>query len=341
MATNPKLEFYKFTLNHKKEKFKTFKDFAIEELSGEKSISNQDAFKLCFTKFMSAFDNDYAKDTKRKKAITVISDAKINLHLDKKPTFNSAKSIIQGVINGGPYGKNRIVSDIGDKNDISTLTSNKTVMFYYYIFVYLPPDHNQGFFMIHSNGSDETVTVIFRDYITNLFKGNNFNKPISEAFCPKSFQDEFMKGAVIKSISFNTPVIDTMHTTDAISNLLKEYNLKIEAIPKNKTISIESAQNVYNFFAKKLFNTGNKGIELEKFSTKKLHTENDLTKTPKVFEWNTKDLDFVPVVHLNGRVTMVSDETPDFVELKTLCSNIFEDDILKELRPDLYVTKAK
>jgi len=342
MATNPKLEFFRFKLNHKTNKFKTFRDFAIEELKGAKSISNEDAFKLCFEKFMSAFDKDYAKDEKRKKAITVISHAEVNKHLDKKPAFSSSKSIIFGVINGGPYGKERIVSDIGNKNDSSNLHQNKTVMFYYYIFVYLPPEHNEGFFMIHSNGNDETVTAIFRDYVTSLFKGSDYNKAAPESFSPKSFQDDFKKDAIIKSLIFSTSVIDDTHNQDPLSTLLKVYNLKIEIAPKSgKKIKFTSAQQLLNFFSEKLFNTGNKGIALKDFSQTKLSTENEVTKIPKVFEWNTRDNDFVPVVHLHGLVKMMPDETPDLAAMKDFCLDLFENQILKELRPDIYGTKNK
>lgn len=69
--------------------------------------------------------------------------------------------------------------------------------------------------------------------------------------------------------------------------------------------------------------------------------ESDITGSTKTFEWNTKDNDFVPVVYLKGRIKKENvDGTPDFDELKQYCNNIFKDEILPEIRPDLYVTKA-
>ena len=343
MATNPKLEFYRFKLNHKDSNFKTFKDFAIDVLGGAISISNEEAFKLCFEKFMSAFHNNYAKDEKRKKAITVIEDPKLNKHLDKKPAFSSSKSIVYGVINGGSYGKERIAADIADKKDASTINDKKAVMLYYYIFAYFPPEHNEGFFMIHSNGSDETITTIFREYIVSLFKGGSYNKPIPEQYCPKSFQDDFKKDAIIKSMIFSTSVIDDTHTQNPISSLVKQYNIKIEIAPKNakQKIAIKSAQQLYNFFADKFYSTGKKGIPLKEFSQTRLNTENEVSKAPKVFEWNTREHDFVPVVHLNGKVKMMADDTPDFIDLKRYCLELFENQILNELRADNNGTKNR
>jgi hypothetical protein len=46
-------------------------------------------------------------------------------------------------------------------------------------------------------------------------------------------------------------------------------------------------------------------------------------------------------VYLNGRISKSNpDGTPDFDELAELCKNYFNDEILPELRPDLYVSRA-
>lgn len=338
----PKLEFYKFKLNHKTERFKSFRDFIIDEYKKDNTISNEDSFKECFTLFMSKFHTDFAKDEKRKKAITLISDSSYNEHLDKKPNLNTSKYIIQGVINGGSYGKKRILADIDNKENNSKMDAKKTALNYYYIFIYLPPDHNEGFFMVHSNGSDETITAIFRDYVTNLFKKGNYNKPNPEIFCPSSFQEEYRKDALIKTISFSTTIIDDIPNEQSIKNFLNNYKIKIEATPTSKDVNLNKAEELLSYFSKKLFNTGNKSIELEKFTTKKLHTQNEVTKTPKVFEWNTKDAKFAPVIYLDkSKIVLLEDNTPDFISLKKYCLNLFESIILEELRPDYNVVKVK
>jgi len=340
MAT-PKLEFYRFKLNHKKEKFSTFRDFAIEELGGSKNITNDKAFILCSKYFIKSLDEDYAKDEKLKKVLTIIKKS-VNRHLDKKPVFNSSSYTISGVINGGPYGKERINSDIEDKEDSTSLGFNKSILLYFYILVYLPSDHNEGFFMIHSNSSEETITVLFRNYISNLFKGKNYNKAIPEAFCPKSFQDEFRKGAVVKSMIFKTSFVENIHATDALTQLLQEYEIKIEATPKSKGILATEAAKVKDFFSRKVFGNKNSELQLDDFEQTRLNIENEVTNSQKTFEWNTKDNDFVPVVYLNGRITKRNpDGTVDFNELKELCENLFNDEIIDEIRPDLNVTKVK
>lgn len=341
MASNPKLEFYKFKLTPKEGKDKTFKDFAISELKADKAITNEEAFKMNFAHFIKAIETKHAKSETKKKTITIISNAKTNPYLASKPSPTVKKNIIAGVINGGPYDKDAIVSDMADKEDNSKLGRNKSILLPYFVFVYLPSDYDEGFFAIHSNSSDESVTIIFRSYISNLFSGLNFNKAILEAFCPLSFQDEFRKGAVIKNVTFSTTVTDNSHSTDPIQKLLSQYNIKIEATPKSKRISINDASKVVDYFKKKMFKTKTDSeLKLDEFKDKTLTAKNEVTNKTKVFELEKKDNPFVPIVPLEGRIKIVNG-TPDFEELKTFCMNIFESEILNEIRPDLNATKVK
>lgn len=342
MATNPKLEFYRFKLNHKKDNDKTFKEFAIDELGGAKSITNEKAVELCFKHFIKSLGSDIAKDDRLKKKLGLEKKKSINSHLDKQPAFDSAQSLIYGVINGGPYGRERIISNNDDENDSEKLGLNKSVLLYFYFFLYVPADHSEGCFIIHSNNSEETITVLFRNFIANMFKGKNYNKSVPEAFCPKSFQDEFKKGAILKSMIFKTSFVDTIHATDAVTNQFKAYDIKIEAIPHKKDILVKEAAKFKEFLSKKLFGTKQKGKLIQQFEETKLNTGNDLTKGTKVFEWNTRENEFVPVVYLEGRLEKANaDGTPDFKELGELCLNLFNYEILKSIRPDLNATKIK
>lgn len=340
MSTNPKLEFFRFKLNHKKNEFSTFKDFAIDELGGGKKILNAKAVELCFKYFIKALSGEFAKDDKLKKKLSLEKKATINIHLGQQPTFDSVKHTISGVINGGPYGRERIISNNDDENDSEKLGSNKTVLMYFYFFLYIPADHNEGFFIIHSNSTEETITALFRTFIANIFKGASYNKPSIEIFCPQSFQDEFKKGAVLQSLTFKTSIIDTIPSNKAISDLFKSYDVKIEVIPKNKKILITEATNFKNYISQKLFGSRKHEKQLAEFEETKLNIENDVTNIKKTFEWNKRDNDFVPVVYINNRIEKKNEDgTPDFNELDEFCKNIFKDEILKSIRPDLHATK--
>lgn len=342
MSINPKLEFYRFKLNHKNEEFKTFRDFATEELKISSSSTNEKVVEACFKYFIKSLEGEYSKDNKLKKQIVVIKKKSVNKHLDKQPTFKSESNIIYGVINGGPYGRDRILSDIDNQEESSILGQNKSVLLYFYFLLYVPTDHNEGCFIIHSNGFDESITGLFRNFISNIFKGHSYYKAQPESFCPKSFQNEFKKGAVLRSMTFKKSFIENVHTTDGLAELIQQYDIKIQAVPKNKNIPITESHKIRDFFSKKLFGSKSNPKQLNDFDETKIQTENPVTDSKKIFEWNSKDNEFVPVVYLNGRIkNKNSDGTPDFEELGKLCLNYFNDEVLPEIRPDLYVTKSK
>lgn len=341
MAINPKLEFYRFKLNHKTEKYKTFRDFAVEELKLRKSVDIETIVQSCFNHFIKSLSTDKAKDNILKKKVSFVKDKTKNIYYESGPTFNGIRNIIYGVINGGPFGRDRIISDNDNENDNSVLGKNKTVLQYYFFLLYIPADHNEGLFMIHSNSREESITNIFRSYITKLFSGNNYNQATAIDFCPKSFQDNFKNNSTIKSISFKSSFIDELHTTDGISKDIQHYDIKIEAIPKNKSIQGESAESFMNKIKNKVFGSLNaKNKKLNEFEKKTIVLQDEMGGE-KTFEWNKKDNDFVPVVYLKSRIKKKnSDDTPDFGELKVYCNNLFNDEILPEIRPDLYVTKS-
>jgi len=342
MAINPKLEFYRFKLNPKdKEVFKTFRDFAIDELKAGKNPNDEKVVKTCFKHFIESLDGPCSKDNKLKKQIVLIKKQNVNKHFDKRPTYSSERNIIYGVINGGPYGRDRILSDIDNQDESSILGQNKSVLLYFYFLLYLPTDHDEGCFIIHSNGIDESITRIFRGFISKIFKGRLYNNVQCMSFCPKSFQEEFKKGAILESMIFKESFVENIHTKDGVAQLLQKYDVIIKAIPKDKTFSISEVLKVKDFFSKKLFGNKDNPKKLYDFDQTKIATKNPVTDSKKIFEWSNKDNEFVPVIYLKGRIQKLNpDGTPDFGELGQLCLNYFNDEVLPEIRPDLYVTKT-
>ncbi|NJX16709.1 hypothetical protein [Tamlana crocina] len=341
MAANPKIEFFRIKLKAKSKKNeKTFRDFAIEELEGDKEIGNDDAFKLCFNHFISKIQTGHSKNAKHKKTITIISNPETNPYYSLKPSLRIKENIISGVLNGGPYDKDAIVSSIADKSDNSKLGRDKSVLLPYYVFVYLPSDHYEGLIAIHSNSIEETVTHILKKYISNLFSGSNFFQAKLYPYVPQSFQDEFKDGALIKNMTFSSTIIDnTTPSNKPINNIINEYDINIQITPKKTQVSILDSTKLLNFINKMGFTKNdNKDVALKDFKTKKFIAKNQVTKKEKVFEWNSKDHSFQPTIYLEGRVNL-NDGTPDFKELDQFCTNIFEEEIMSELRPDLNVSK--
>lgn len=343
MALNPKLEFFRFSLKPKDKSFKTFKDFAISKFDLSKGSNDEDIIKEFFNYFISSLDGEYSKDKIQKKQITLIKNEDVNRYLKYQPKYKSKNNIIHGVINGGDYGRERILSNVDDANESSKMKLTDSVLQYFYFLLYLPTDHNEGCFILHSNSGSESITKIFRRFISKIFDQEGFNKIEAELFTPISFQDEFKKGSNLQSISFKKSFVDNIHNTNGISNKLDEYDIIVKVIPKNKGIPISEVMWVRKIFSGFKINRGNQTTDkIEDFDQTKFIARNPVTKSNKTFEWNKKDNEFAPVVYLEGRIDNNNlDGTPNFDELEELCNNLFNDEVLPELRPDLNVTRAE
>ena len=244
MALRPKLEFYKFRLIAKDGTPKTFRDYAIEELYQRRPSSDAQIMNKLFEHFMNMLVTDKAKSNAIKKQLKLIKTS-ANIHLGQRPQVDINNNIIYGVINGGRFGRNGMMSDSSvEDEDANAFGKNKTILRYYYFLLYLPLDHNEGCFIIHSNSKEETITDIFKIYISRLFKGAKYKKAALFMFCPTSFQREFENEAIIKSVEFSNTYLDDIFTEEGIRSHSQLYNVKIEITPKQGRIALHDKQRI-------------------------------------------------------------------------------------------------
>lgn len=338
MALRPKLEFYRFKLVSKDGEYKTFRDFAIDELYQRRPSSDTQIMHKLFEHFMNKLVTDTAKSSKIKKQLKFIK-TNANIHLEQKPKVDVNKNIIYGVINGGRYGRNGMMSDSSvEAEDANAFGKNKTILRYYYFLLYLPLDYNEGCFIIHSNSKEETITDIFKIYISKLFKGSNYKNAALFMFCPKSFQDEFENEAIIKSVEFSNTYLDDIYTDEGIRSHSQLYDVKIEITPKHSNIALNDKSRIKGLLKRLGFTREKQNTDkLTSFSSKKMTLNSPLSKSDRTFDFDDDNLNLIPVVYLKERINHYNDdETPEFEELNTLCQNLFQDEVLPEIRPDLY-----
>lgn len=339
---NPKLDFFHFKLKHKSGANKTFREFMLE--SGKCTNRDPDSkiFGKLFEYFMNQLKTDFAKNDSIKKVMTLISNKGrriINKHWDERPTPDLAKNIIAGVVNGGTYGKERIVTKLSKKEESNNLAVDQPVLQYYYIFLYLPIDHNEGFMMIHTDSAEESISNFARNYIAKLFSIGDYQKPTMRIFAPKYFQEEYRQGAVVKSMSFQTTYVDNqIEDGDPIKDVMGDYDVKISITPRGDgDKSLGKMESIKNYLKYRFFGAENYKKQLEEFDKCTVNTENKDTKSRKTFDWNMRDSELTPVVYLDGKVAINEDGTVNLASLDRYCKNLFEDQILIELRPDKYV----
>lgn len=338
MALRPKLEFFRIKLVSKDGDYKTFRDFAIDELYQRRPSSEAQIMNKLYEHFMNKLVTDTAKSNRIKKQLKLIKTI-ANIHLEQKPKVNVQKNIIYGVINGGRYGRNGMMSDSSaEVEDANAFGKNKTILRYYYFLLYLPLDHNEGCFIIHSNSKEETITDIFKIYISRLFKGGSYKGAALSMFCPKSFQREFEDEAIIKSVEFCNTYLDDVFTDEGIRSHSQQYDVKIEITPKQGDIALKDKFLINRLLRQLGFVREQKSTDkLTDFDSKRMTLNSPFSKSNRTFDLDDENLNVIPVVYLEGRINNFNDDdTPDFEELNTLCQNLFQDEVLPEIRPDKY-----
>ena len=340
---NPKIEFFRFKLKHKKEENKTFRQFMLDNGKCLNKDKDELIFANLYKYFMNELNNDFAQSDSIKKVMTLISNKGrriINKHWDERPQPDFANNIIAGVINGGSYGKERIVAKLSKKDEANNLSVDQSVLQYYYIFLYLPLEHDEGFFMIHTDSANESISNFARKYISDLFSIGDYQKPTMRIFAPKCFQDEYRKGAVIKNMSSQTTYVDNQIENDnPIKEVMGDYDVKISITPKgdgDKSLGILNG--IKNYIGSLNFGKQNHTKQLVEFDRCTVCIRNENTKASKTFDWNMRDSEIAPVVYLSDKVTINNDGTVNLVALHIYCKNLFDNLILKELRPDLYAS---
>lgn len=338
MALRPKLEFYTLKLVSKDSNYKTFRDFAIEELYQRRPSSDPQIMIKLFDHFMNGLVTDIAKGSRIKKQLKLIKTTS-NKHLANRPVVDVQKNIIYGVINGGRFGRNGMMSDSSaDAEEANAFGKNKTILRYYYFLLYLPLDHNEGCFIIHSNSKEETITDMFKVYLEKLFKGDRFKRPVLNMFCPKSFQEEFQNESIIKTLVFSNTYRDEIFSDEGMGTYQQLYDVKIEIKPKDGDISLGAKPLIKNLLRQLGFSRQRHETEgLNNFESKKMILSSPFSKSDRTFDFDDENLNVIPVVYLEGRINNYNDDdTPEFNELNLLCQNLFQDEVLPEIRPDLF-----
>lgn len=172
----------------------------------------------------------------------------------------------------------------------------------------------------------------------DFFKGGNYKRPALNIFCPKSFQEEFQNEAIIKSLEFSNTYRDEVFTDEGMRTYQQLYDVKIEIKPKDGDIPLTAKSKLGNLLRQLGFSRHKHNTDrLTNFDRKKMTLNSPFSKTDRTFDFDDENLNVIPVVYLEGRINHYNDDdTPEFNELNLLCQNLFQDEVLPEIRPDLF-----
>lgn len=338
MKLRPKLEFIRFTLNCGDGVFKTFRDFAIEVLNVKKTATDAQLMNRMLDYFTGTLATEKAKDNSIKKQLKLIR-SKTNKYHAHIPKASVKDNVISGVISGGRFGRHGLMSDSKvDVEDAKTIDKNNTILRYYYFFLYVPLDHNEGFLCIHSNSKEETVTELMRTFVSKLFSGlNGYRRPLTHPFCPKLVREEFKQEAILSELVFRDTILDNIFHSDGLQGKDEPFEIEIKIRPKGESRAGVTKVMLQRVMTRLRITRPNGSDSLSDFRTKKATVKNLNSSSNRSFDINKESIDsIVPVVYLDDKIKVFNDDdTPDFAELDTFCYKLFREQIIPELRPDL------
>lgn len=345
MAVNPRVDFYQLFLRPaKRNRFKTFRNFAEDVLLVPHTASDVEVFGKLYDHFMSKLVSSIASDDAIKKQVRWL-DTEENLYRAYKPQADYNRNIIWGVLMGGRYGRNGLLVDRSNLDeDVSAdaINPTKSVLRYFYFMLYLPLDHNEGCLVIHSNSRDESSSDIFRSFLEKLFQANDsYNKLKLRHYCPRYFQNLFKEGAVLKQLQFADTCIDTGLNANGIVNdgNEKSYDIKLYITPHNERATFDNAIQVARSLMQRIGYSFEGNIKyLMDANTSKITVENPETKKNQTFSLDTDEINLCPAIDLVSILRendFVEDGTPKIEILHEKILSIFLSEVLPELRPDL------
>ena len=343
-AYNPRLDFYRVLLNHKDDEFKTFHDFMCEVLNKKRVNTSKQLLVSLSDYLVSSLQGDMAVDTKTNKQVRWLNkNANIYRTYRPKPDENS-DSIIYGVLSGGRYGRNGMITSkevSEDEGSTSALKPNSAVHKYCYFALYAPMDHNEGCLVVHSNSRDESVADVIVKLITRMFYKGQYKKPSVSRFCPQYLQQQFKDRSVLKQInirnSYISKDIDNIGVQNKDQDPFNNYSVQIIITPYHQSEDVQSdVNNARNLLSRLGFVRNTATTSLDKFKMRKVTMEDSTTKHVQTFEIDKDEIELCPIIDV--RSILPNDEdyqidgTPLIDKLHGAVIQILQNQVIPELR---------
>jgi len=331
MAHEPKLEVFKISLSPKPKVNNTFATFlesnyAVDDVTFE----SDDAYLQFFADLLSTISEKYHLNTRKKKGLGL--EPKEDGTVNDTIKLASKSRYIYGTLKGGRYGQDRTLGNIQLPTEaLGHIDRNNIVFDNYYFLLYTPFESSKGILMIQSY-TDDSINDIFHSWLCEMMKTNKFYMPTLTPYCPIRIQDEFKTNSVIKEMTFSHDIVlDNVENRETINTDTFTVEIRIKA--KNEGVRMDllaAFKNVFNPFGFRRPRES-KVILLEDFK-RKIGLLSDGTHQSS-FQLDS-DLDIRPTIYLRDRITLETDDSPNWESLHDFCTQLLEE-IIPEVYPEL------
>lgn len=248
-----------------------------------------------------------------KKAITLRSK-------DNSPVptqYKSINSTIVGLLQGGPTGRAKTVSEIDNKDDVSHIKASNVIEDNFFFQLYFPLDSYKGIVLLQAY-QDNPITSVFKHFLQDMLKMRGCQVRIN-SYLPSHYKEVFSENYVLANMTFSS----NMRASDNVSeNSVEEdddeYIVKVTITPKNEHLSdIDTIKSWATKHASKVL----EGKQLIDFDKARVNLKG-LGEIKKAYFDFDENMTITPSIFLQD-IEKDKDGRPNFIQIKDKCDEIF------------------
>lgn len=234
MAHNPKLNVFIIKLTPKSKENVTFREFFRQKYHADQNTEDSEVYKLFYTDLINALGNkEFNNDSISKKVIGVSRSEKNPIDF----SIRESEQIIDGLIDGGPYGIKREYANITDKEHRKQIDTSEAVLDKFYIMLNTPYNYTEGYLLVQSY-TESSITESIKKALFKVFMfDDKYYHPDFNPFVPNSFVEKFQKESVVRLFSYDTTIGLSPSLRDTIDQSEdRTFSVRIELSPLSKNI---------------------------------------------------------------------------------------------------------
>ncbi|UMQ42977.1 hypothetical protein MKS83_04630 [Chryseobacterium sp. Y16C] len=333
MAHEPKLSAYIIKLKPVNKRTEKTNRNLFRHIIGDTSSENlADSFIfLEFSrKFISAIDtNEMYSDENTKKSITAnqidIESENVNTNI----RFHSDSFIIEGIIEGGAYGRKRKKTSTANKNNKSEVSEGDAITDDFYFLIYTPLNSDKSILLLQSYSDDNIDSVMKKFWKNLLCYPAVFNQPALSKYIPAGIIQDFRNGATISNLTYTTEIPSDSLLGNTVNFDTRNFKITIKIEPTDSGFTYDEFDEAIAPIEQTTFKNFRLGI----FNKKKGSLKDVDTGKNAPFELDN-NFQIKPSIILSKYVTINYDES-DFPRIKEYCFQLLE-----SIKQEIYLQNA-
>lgn len=334
MTHSPKLTAYVIRLRPENDKVEATNRTVFSTLGKlEKKAHQTDSFLFLemFREFIAALDTQSMySEPRSKKCMTAnqpnIEDPTVNPNIHP----HSEQYIVEGVVEGGGYGKKRKKTSTLDKSKRSDVEEDDAITSDFYFFIYSPPFSDKSVLFVQSY-TDDTIDAVMKSFWQNFYTlPGVFGKPRLERFIPESIIEKFKHNSTVSGMVFTTEVPGrTLHSKTQKRD--RKFKVEIKITPTKEDLTVNEYDEIVGPIQDSLFASR---LKLGTFISRKGRLRDQITKRTSSFDIANGFEDIRPTILLSKFIDIDGTEQ-DFDRIRKFCFSLLE-----EVKAEVYPSHA-